>query len=75
MISKICYIILICLLFLVISLSDKGNCQSSQLFRGITDRKVLPLLKHLPSTYGGMNVPAVDGRLLYDTIIKKGYKR
>ncbi len=74
MISKICYIILICLLFLVISLSDKGNCQSPQLFRGITDRKVLPLLKHLPSTYGGMNVPAVDGRLLYDTIVKKGYK-
>ena len=44
-------------------------------FKGIENSKVLPMLKHLPRRYGGMNVPASDGRLLYDLIIEKGYKR
>lgn len=44
-------------------------------FEGITDEKVLPMLKHLPRNYGGMNVPASDGRLLYDLIKENGYKR
>jgi predicted O-methyltransferase YrrM len=44
-------------------------------FAGIDDAKVLPMLKDLPHEHGGMNVPAVDGRLLYDLIIEKGYKR
>ncbi len=43
-------------------------------FKGIENSKVL-LLRHLPRRYGGMNVPASDGRLLYDLIIEKGYKR
>ncbi len=44
-------------------------------FSGITDEKVLPMLKDLPSVHGGMNVPAADGRFLYDLIIEKGYRR
>jgi len=44
-------------------------------FKGITDETVLPMLKRLPRTYGGMNVPAVDGRLLYDIVVENGYKR
>jgi len=44
-------------------------------FETIKNDKVLPLLKHLPRRHGGMNVPAVDGRLLYDIIIKRGYQR
>ncbi len=45
------------------------------LFKGIDNPKVLPMLKFLPRNYGGMNVPAADGRLLYDLIISRGYKR
>ncbi|MBA7581264.1 tRNA 5-hydroxyuridine methyltransferase [subsurface metagenome] len=44
-------------------------------FKGIENSKVLPMLRHLPRKYGGMNVPASDGRLLYDLIIKNGYRR
>jgi predicted O-methyltransferase YrrM len=51
--------------------ADGGNDP----FEGITNPKVLPLLKHLPYDHGGMNVPASDGRLLYDLVKKKGYKR
>jgi predicted O-methyltransferase YrrM len=48
---------------------------SNDPFAGIDDPKVLPLLKHLPYEHGGMNVPKQDGRLLYDLIIERGYKR
>jgi predicted O-methyltransferase YrrM len=44
-------------------------------YSGITDPKVLPMLKRLPTVHGGMNVPAADGRFLYDLIIEKGYRR
>ncbi len=33
------------------------------------------MLKHLPYRHGGMNVPAADGRLLYDIIMEHGYQR
>jgi predicted O-methyltransferase YrrM len=49
--------------------------QENDPFEGITDEKVLPMLKHLPYRHGGMNVPSEDGRLLYDIILTKGYKR
>lgn len=49
--------------------------QTADPFKGIEDQKVLPMLKHLSYRHGGMNVPASDGRLLYDLIIKNGYKR
>jgi caffeoyl-CoA O-methyltransferase len=49
--------------------------QKDDVFSGIEDEKVLPLLRHLPRQHGGMNVPAVDGRFLYDLIIEKGYTR
>jgi len=44
-------------------------------FAGITDRQVLPLLKHLPYDDDGMNIPCRDGRLLYDLIVEHGYVR
>jgi predicted O-methyltransferase YrrM len=43
-------------------------------FHGITDDKVLPLLKDLPSTSERGNISATDGRFLYEMIIEKGYK-
>ncbi len=45
------------------------------LFKGIENEQVLPMLQHLPRTYGGQNVPAADGRFLYDLILEKGYTR
>jgi predicted O-methyltransferase YrrM len=51
------------------------NGQGDDPFRGITDENVLPMLKHLPYRHGGMNVPASDGRLLYDIIRENGYQR
>jgi predicted O-methyltransferase YrrM len=44
-------------------------------FDGITDETVLPMLKRLPYNHGGMNVPAADGRLLYDIIVDNNYQR
>lgn len=43
-------------------------------FNGITDKKVLPMLQHLPYKFGGMNVPVADGRLLYDLVRENGFK-
>jgi predicted O-methyltransferase YrrM len=45
------------------------------LFEGITDKNVLPMLENLPFTHGGMNVPARDGRFLYDLILSEGCTR
>ena len=44
-------------------------------FRDIENEKVLPMLQYLPRQHGGMNVPPEDGRLLYDIIVERGYKR
>ena len=44
-------------------------------FRGINDKTVLPFLKHLPYDSERGNISASDGRLLYNLIIRKGYKR
>jgi caffeoyl-CoA O-methyltransferase len=61
------------LVFLLLSASLPT--QQNDPFLGITDEKVLPMLKHLPYRHGGMNVTAEDGRLLYDIILDKGYKK
>lgn len=45
------------------------------LFEGIENETLIPMLRHLPRTYGGMNVPAADGRFLYDLILERGYTR
>lgn len=45
------------------------------IFGGIDDERVLPMLKHLPYQYGGMNIPSADGRFLYNMIIERGYRR
>ena len=64
------------LIFLVlIMLSASLSAQRTDPYQGITDEKVLPMLKHLPYRHGGMNVPAEDGRLLYDIIMDKGYQK
>jgi predicted O-methyltransferase YrrM len=63
----------ICILVIVIPI--QAVCQGKDPFEGIRDEKVLPMLKHLPYRHGGMNVPAVDGRLLYDIIKDHGYVR
>jgi len=46
-----------------------------EVFAGLPDSKVLPLLKDFPSEHEDMNVPCRDGRFLYDLILQKGYKR
>ena len=61
-------------LFLALA-CDFAAAQKEDPFRGIKDEKVLPMLKHLPYRHGGMNVPASDGRLLYDIIKEHGYKK
>jgi caffeoyl-CoA O-methyltransferase len=48
---------------------------NESVFEGIDDERVLPMLRHLPRAHGGMNVPAADGRFLYDLILEKGYTR
>lgn len=61
---------------LFVILFTLSTCQSDKRnFKGITDMQVLPLLKHLPYRYGGMNIPAKDGRFLYDLIMEHHYKR
>jgi len=45
-----------------------------RVYQNINDQNVLPLLKHLPSDAERGNVPAKDGRFLYDLIVQKGYK-
>jgi caffeoyl-CoA O-methyltransferase len=62
------------LTILLIGMSLTINQQRNDPFSGIEDEKVLPMLRHLPRQHGGMNVPAVDGRFLYDLIIENGYK-
>jgi len=51
------------------------SCQGTDPFAGLENEEILPILKHLPRQYGGMNVPSSDGRLLYDLIMENGYKR
>ena len=63
------------LLLIVTVFSGLLPAQQNDPFLGIDDEKVLPMIKHLPYRHGGMNVPAVDGRLLYDIILEKGYRR
>ncbi len=62
-------------ILVLILLSASLPVQQNDPFQGITDEKVLPMLKHLPYRHGGMNVPAEDGRLLYDIILDKAYKK
>ena len=55
--------------------SSLVKSQNNDPYHGITDEQVLSMLKHLPYRHGGMNVPAEDGRMLYDIIKEHGYKR
>ena len=62
-------------LLLIAGILTQLVAQRTDPFSGITNEKVLAMLKHLPYRHGGMNVPASDGRLLYDIIMEHGYKR
>lgn len=44
-------------------------------FEGLEDAKVIPLLKDFPSGHEDMNVPCRDGRFLYDFILENKYTR
>jgi predicted O-methyltransferase YrrM len=44
-------------------------------FDGLADPRVVPLLKDFPSIHEDMNVPCRDGRFLHDLIIRNGYKK
>ncbi len=66
---------LIALLLISVIFTSLVKSQNNDPYRGINDEQVLPMLKHLPYRHGGMNVPAEDGRLLYDIIKEHGYKR
>jgi len=59
----------------VIFSAVSNACSQNDPFDGITDEKVLPMLKRLPYNHGGMNVPDVDGRVLYDIIVENNYQR
>jgi caffeoyl-CoA O-methyltransferase len=62
------------LVILLIGMSLTVNQQRNDPFSGIDDEKILPMLRNLPRQHGGMNVPAMDGRFLYDLIRENGYK-
>ena len=62
-------------LLLIAGILSQLVAQRSDPFSGISNEKVLPMLKHLPYRHGGMNVPESDGRLLYDIIMEHGYQR
>ena len=64
-----------CILFFVL-LQTMGLSQTGKNpFEDINNTSVLPMLKALPRTYGGLNINAADGRYLYDLIIKNKYQR
>ncbi len=44
-------------------------------FKGVSDEKVLPLLKNLPATSERGNISARDGRMIYKIVVEKNYRR
>ena len=63
------------LAILLVGMSLSVNQQRNDPFSGIDDERILPMLRNLPRQHGGMNVPAMDGRFLYDLIIDNGYRK
>jgi len=63
------------LLLILAVVTFSAASQNKDPYQGISDENVLPMLKHLPYRHGGMNVPASDGRILYDIIKEHGYTR
>ena len=64
-------VVLSCVLAISIGLIQSYD----QVFSGIEDGRVLPLLINLYGKPGRMNVPPADGRFLYDLVVQKGYTR
>ena len=62
-------------LILLLAISIPEIQERKDPFLGIEDEKVLPMLRNLPAQHGGGNIPAIDGRFLYDLVVEKGYKR
>jgi len=46
-----------------------------EVFEGLSDPEVVPLLKDFPSVHEDMNVPCRDGRFLHDLIVRNGYRK
>ena len=62
----------------LIALNITGSARGDDddpVYRGISDDRVLPMLRGLSYRHGGMNVPAADGRYLYDLIRERKYVR
>ena len=53
-----------------------GGCQPGEdPYKGLNDNHMIQVLKDFPRKANRWNVPAEDGRLLYDLILEHGYKR
>ncbi|OGD17419.1 MAG: hypothetical protein A2V76_08035 [Candidatus Aminicenantes bacterium RBG_16_63_14] len=44
-------------------------------FEGLADPQIVPLLKDFPSIHEDMNVPCRDGRFIHDLIVQNGFKK
>jgi predicted O-methyltransferase YrrM len=59
-------------LFLIIT----GSCQGQQNpYEGLNNEHMMDVLKNFPHKAARWNVPAEDGRLLYDLILENDYQR
>jgi predicted O-methyltransferase YrrM len=65
------------LLGLLLLIGCAASCQDAgdQLYQNLDNSKALELLKQFPDRYRMLNVPASDGRFLYDLVLQHGYKR
>lgn len=65
------------LLGLMLLAGSTSGCRDAgdQLYLNLDNTKALELLKQFPDRYRMLNVPASDGRFLYDVVLQHGYKR
>lgn len=62
-------------LFILMSLPSEGTRSESLIENAALDKRVKAFLNSRRGQWYDMNVPVSDGQLLYDIIIKNGYKR
>ena len=77
--NLLCFMLLSMIIFMAAALSAQSartrRLQAENVFEGIENEKVLDALRNFRRSFSGMNVPAADGRFLYDLIREKGYTR